>query len=256
MPNWNSSRSRNLYSAVFAPTSPVLPNLSAPVAQPAGHTGFGLHSQPLFCKCLERFVGQFQVDGLLYAGNIFFRFGRTRLQPPNTRRAVARVCAHRRTATPESAAQSASLQVRRISLARRFRSHQPVLQAGVASVFSMENLVIVWSLPRSKGWKSSLRSVPTASPCAFRTTTGTVTRFTDVLKVAESSAGACARQIAPAAESESYPPHASRAFIDGPLEAAPLANVRTPQTTPACQSQTAAQPLLRSSGPSPSPRQS
>jgi hypothetical protein len=42
-------------------------------------------------------------------------------------------------------------------------------------------------LPLSKSWKSSFWSVPTAFPFAARTTTGTSTRFTFVLKVGVAS---------------------------------------------------------------------
>src|SRR3984957_13425486 len=57
----------------------------------------------------------------------------------------------------------------------------------VSPAFSTENLEITCGLPLSKSWKSSLRSVPTAFPLESRTTTGTITRFTLVLKVAGAS---------------------------------------------------------------------
>ena len=56
-----------------------------------------------------------------------------------------------------------------------------------AAGFSTENRVMNCGLPLSKSWKSSCLSVPTARPWVSRTTTGTRTRFTRLLKVTGAS---------------------------------------------------------------------
>jgi len=60
-------------------------------------------------------------------------------------------------------------------------------RADGVSVFSIENFAMVWSLPLSKSRKSFWCNVPMAWPFESRTTTGTITRFTAVLKVRDES---------------------------------------------------------------------
>src|SRR5580658_3246532 len=55
--------------------------------------------------------------------------------------------------------------------------------AASPAVFSTENREIVCSFPLSKSWKSSFLRLPIAWPLPSRTTTGTVTSSTWVLKV-------------------------------------------------------------------------
>src|ERR1700733_7897386 len=55
--------------------------------------------------------------------------------------------------------------------------------AAFSPALSTENREMDCSFPLSKSWKSSLVRVPIAWPFRSRTTTGTTTRFTRVLKV-------------------------------------------------------------------------
>lgn len=69
------------------------------------------------------------------------------------------------------------------------RASSDAASAGITALpaFSTEKREIICGFPLSKSWKSSFWKVPIALPFPFRTTTGTITRFTFVEKVAGES---------------------------------------------------------------------